>query len=219
MQCKLDFGKMISYVNALPGDSEINEDDAREVSTNPTTEPVIRGKPPPSFTNGLIKKTGEYPHTTPVTTNQRARVSVFKATPKTMRISSNPTILADTTNTTRDIDLQRLLPEMERRDKEAGRILNSRISFLEERDDVRTHNMLRLNPRYVRKRGNWMADDPPRNQPPVRRPKYRPKPPAKPSHVKPKPKDVMTQQMTKPVRVRNQSATRPESTPPAGTMA
>ncbi|KAK0074413.1 hypothetical protein PV326_012472, partial [Microctonus aethiopoides] len=114
-----------------------------------------------------------------------------------------------------EIDIQAFLKGIDERNMEADNVLASRLSFVKEQGNVSNYTIPRLNPRYGRKRGDWMMESQSSTPPPIRRVKQSAPKPAGSA----KPKIVAALPVPKPVRVRVRSTTKPESTPQAKAMA
>ncbi|KAK0160272.1 hypothetical protein PV328_007700 [Microctonus aethiopoides] len=114
-----------------------------------------------------------------------------------------------------EIDIQALLKGIDERNMEADNVLASGLSFVREQGDVSNYTIPRLNPRYGRKRGDWMMESQSNPPPPARRGKQViPRP-----RIVPKPKVVASQPIKRPVNIKTRPCTRPESTPQAKAMA
>ncbi|KAK0071690.1 hypothetical protein PV325_012500, partial [Microctonus aethiopoides] len=137
----------------------------------------------------------------------------IEAAAQTRSISRHATVMEATSSD--EIDIQALLKGIDERNMEADNVLASRLSFVREQWDVSNYTIPRLNPRYGRKRGDWMMESQSNPPPPARRGKQViPRP-----RIVPKPKVVASQPIKRPVNIKTRPCTRPESTPQAKAMA
>ncbi|KAK0070852.1 hypothetical protein PV325_013981, partial [Microctonus aethiopoides] len=76
------------------------------------------------------------------------------------RIILPPTSMAEKTTNETDPDISGILRLIEESDKEGEKLLTSSLAFINSRRPLTTYTIPRLNPRYGKKRGDWMMEEP-----------------------------------------------------------